>query len=45
MQTHNKSQLPWGTSLAPSSRAEAFNAKFVVQPRRENTPKGESYVD
>lgn len=37
MQPRNEQQLPRGVSLASGSRAEAFNAKRVTQPRREKT--------
>lgn len=40
MQTRNRLQSPRDTSLVPGSEAEAFNAKSVVQPRREKTLKG-----
>jgi RRXRR protein len=41
VQPRNEQQLPRSTSLAPGSRAEAFNAERVTQPRRERTLKGE----
>ena len=41
MQPRDRRQTPVGTSLAHSSVAEPFNAKSVLQPRREKTPKGD----